>query len=172
MSNLQKAKLLCVEGGASPIIFQFNPNELKFSRQSNLNPSEGARTEDGITKLSFANPAPCTLTISNIILDTYESQGNLTANLEIFKESVRFAKSGEHAGERPPIYLFIWGGTESLRCFVQSLDYSLTMFLPDGTPVRAKVNLTLKEADDSTPKGSVGTPAKVDRQGNKRPSKK
>jgi hypothetical protein len=166
--SLVKAQLLCVEGGAENIVFQFNPNELKYSRQSNLNPSEGARTEEGITKVSFANPAPCTLTISNIILDTYETKGNVSDKLKPYREAVLFAKSGEHAGQRPPIYVFQWGGTESLRCFVQSLDYTLTMFDSSGTPVRAKVNLTLKEVDESSPKGSVATPANVDRKGNGR----
>lgn len=158
MSTLTKGKLHCVEGGAPDIVFMYNPTELKFSRQMNLNPSEGAQTEEGTTKVSFANPAPCTLSISNIILDTYESRTSLTPYLEIFKESVRFAKTGPYAKKRPPVYVLMWGTNEPLRCFVQSLDYSLTMFLPDGTPVRAKVNLTLKEVDLPN-KGDTGTPA-------------
>ncbi|MEM6520025.1 MAG: hypothetical protein AAF722_11930, partial [Cyanobacteria bacterium P01_C01_bin.70] len=36
-----------------------------------------------------------------------------------------------------------------ITCFVEKLDYKLTMFLADGTPVRAEVNLSLKEVDDS-----------------------
>ncbi len=155
MSTLTKAKLLCVEGGAPPIIFMFNPNELKFSEHMNLNPSEGSQSKEGLTKISFANPAPCTLTISNIIINTYEGNDSVMVYLEIFKQSVRFAKSGAYAQKRPPVYIFMWGENEPLRCFVESLDYSVTMFKPNGTPVRAKVNLTLKEVDKPTSSPSM-----------------
>jgi len=48
---------------------------------------------------------------------------------------------------RPPVYYFIWGDKNYMRCMVESLDYKLTMFKPDGTPVRARVTLKLKEVD-------------------------
>ncbi|MEL7037556.1 MAG: hypothetical protein AAFO04_18315 [Cyanobacteria bacterium J06592_8] len=48
---------------------------------------------------------------------------------------------------RPPVYYFIWGDRNYMRCMVESLDYKLTMFMPDGTPVRARVTLKLKEVD-------------------------
>jgi hypothetical protein len=166
MSNLIKAQLKCVEGGAPDIKFMYNPTELKFSRQLNFNPSEGARTEQGLTKVSFANPAPCTLSISNIIIDTYETGGSVTTYIDYFLKAVRFSGGVK----RPPVYLFIWG-QEYLRCFVQSLDYSLTMFLSDGTPVRAKVNLMLKEADESTPKPSLGASSKGQRNSDTRTSR-
>ncbi|MFM7599951.1 MAG: hypothetical protein ACKO7R_01945, partial [Pseudanabaena sp.] len=43
-----------------------------------------------------------------------------------------------------------WGQTQYLKCFVKSLDYDLTMFLADGTPVRAIVGMTLEEVDATT----------------------
>lgn len=48
---------------------------------------------------------------------------------------------------RPPVYYFVWGQKNYLMCMIESLTYKLTMFLPDGTPVRALVDLTLKEVD-------------------------
>lgn len=154
MSTLEKATLVCEKKEAPDIKFMFNPTELKFSRQLNYNPSEGARTKEGLNKVNFANPAPCTLSISNIIIDTYEKGGSVTPHIKKFLKSVRFVQGLQ----RPPIYIFTWGDYKHLRCFVQSLDYSLTMFLPDGTPVRAKVNLTLKEIDLRNT-GDIGTPA-------------
>lgn len=55
--------------------------------------------------------------------------------------------------ERTPIYRFIWGDQTYLRrCNIEKLVYKLTMFLPDGTPVRAVIDsLTLKKADEETP---------------------
>ncbi|MEO1353848.1 MAG: hypothetical protein AAFW84_34695 [Cyanobacteria bacterium J06635_15] len=48
---------------------------------------------------------------------------------------------------RPPVYYFIWGTHNYLTCMIDSLSFKLTMFLPDGTPVRAMVDLSLKEVD-------------------------
>lgn len=48
---------------------------------------------------------------------------------------------------RPPVYYFIWGEKNYLRCMIENLNYKLTMFLPNGTPVRAMVDLDLKEVD-------------------------
>lgn len=57
---------------------------------------------------------------------------------------------GPKKDQRPPMYRFVWGDQVYLRrCFVEKLNYKLTMFLPDGTPVRATVDsLKLKEADE------------------------
>ncbi|MGK7926783.1 MAG: hypothetical protein AB4290_16345 [Spirulina sp.] len=41
------------------------------------------------------------------------------------------------------------------QCFIENLAYKLTLFLPDGTPVRAEIDsLTLKEVDEEKPSGS------------------
>ena len=55
--------------------------------------------------------------------------------------------------KRTPTYRFVWGDQVYLRrCMVEKLTYKLTMFLPDGTPVRAIIDsLTLKEADELKP---------------------
>lgn len=48
---------------------------------------------------------------------------------------------------RPPVFYFIWGEKNYMCCMIQQLDYKLTMFLPNGTPVRAMVTITLQEVD-------------------------
>ncbi len=48
---------------------------------------------------------------------------------------------------RPPVFYFIWGEKNYMCCMIKQLDYKLTMFLPDGTPVRAMVTISLEEVD-------------------------
>jgi len=48
---------------------------------------------------------------------------------------------------RPPVFYFIWGEKNYMCCMIKQLDYKLTMFLPNGTPVRAVVTITLEEVD-------------------------
>jgi hypothetical protein len=144
MTNPIKAKLIAREGNSTidTIEFMFNPTELNFDRTVNLNSSPGSRTDSGVPKISFGSPEPWRLIISNIVFDTYESGGNVyTEYISKFRQAVEFLDGKD----RPPIYVFTWGSQEYLRCFVQSLSYKLTMFLPDGTPVRSVVNLTLVE---------------------------
>ena len=58
--------------------------------------------------------------------------------------------SDRNSDERTPIYRFIWGKYDKYLpyCVIESLDYKFTLFLPDGTPVRAVIDsLKLKETD-------------------------
>lgn len=62
----------------------------------------------------------------------------------------RDPKSSEKPNQSPPVYRFVWGDQVYLRrCFLEKLNYKLTMFLPDGTPVRAVIDsLVLREIDE------------------------
>lgn len=148
--KLEKAKLISQE--SDTIEFMFNPTELLFDHSLSVNPSRGARTSSGLSKVSFAHPEPCTLTISNIIFDSYESGTSILPSINLLKQAVSFATKGSAAKKRPPTYIFAWGKQQYMRCFVTRLSYRLTRFLPDGTPVQARVDLTLTEVDKATGK--------------------
>ena len=152
--KLAKAKLQCLDNEKQSITFMFNPNELGFSRSMSLEQSQGARTEQGQNKVSFKHPNPYSLKISNIMLDTYELGTSVLEQVTPFTTSVQFIEKEE----RPPIYLFTWGDNNYLRCFVKSFNFKLTLFLPDGTPVRAVVDLTLEQVDPPSPSENQGTP--------------
>jgi hypothetical protein len=47
---------------------------------------------------------------------------------------------------RPPLVVFAWGGFRSFAAVVTNMTQTFVLFQPDGTPVRAKVAITLKEA--------------------------
>lgn len=155
--SLVKAKLISTDGGGT-IEFMFNPNQLGFTQQINLNKSGGARTGRGLPKVDFAYPEPCKLSINDIMFDTYETGESVLSYLAQFQNALNFAESGEANKKRPPTYLFTWGSQQYIRCFITNCTYNLTMFLEDGTPVRAKVNLSLEEIDESTSQPGMGTP--------------
>jgi hypothetical protein len=163
--NLVKASLISNDG-VPPIEFMFNPTELVFEGVVQTSESPGARTQDkGNPKVSFSHVKAYKVTINKILFDTYEDGGDVVQQyIENFRKSVEFVKGKE----RPPIYQFMWGKQVYLRrCFIEQLNYKLTMFLPDGTPVRAVIDsLTLKEADEPQENGPLGPkpPPKVDRQ--------
>ena len=143
--TLVKAMLTTTDVGAVAINFQFNPNSLSFSRTVNWKVEEGAYTSAGFPKVSYSNRGAETLKLSNLWFDTYE-YATKTSVLTLISPII---KSTEIAGslKRPPVYIFAWG-EQYMKCVVTSISYELTMFLSDGTPVRAKVSIDLQEVDD------------------------
>ncbi|MBK4728866.1 hypothetical protein JJD41_03035 [Oxynema sp. CENA135] len=155
--QLQKAQLISQDGGGT-IEFMFNPNQLAFSQQINLTKENGARTGRGLPKVNFAYPEPVTLTVNDLWFDTHEQGTSVLEPLSQFAKAVNFIEGAPDTEKRPPTFVFTWGQHQFIRCFVTKLDYTLMLFLPDGTPVRAKVNLTLEEIDESTTQPGMGTP--------------
>lgn len=51
------------------------------------------------------------------------------------------------------MYIFQWGANLSFPCVITSFTYKLSMFLADGTPVRAVVDIALQEVDPKNPIG-------------------
>ncbi|MEM7758577.1 MAG: hypothetical protein AAF298_10685 [Cyanobacteria bacterium P01_A01_bin.40] len=63
--------------------------------------------------------------------------------------------------KRPPVYYFFWGTRNYMLCFIQKINYKLTMFLPNGTPVRAVVDLSLQEVDMRSASRRYSTPQRM-----------
>lgn len=71
-----------------------------------------------------------------LLFDAYEMEGaardvrQWTDKLEVFQ----LVNPDLH---RPPILLFVWGDKMQFKCLLRSLSVRYTLFLDDGTPVRA-----------------------------------
>lgn len=164
---LEKAKLIPKDGGVPALEFMFNPTEITFEKQIDISHNKGAHGDpSGQNKVGFATTNPYKVTINKILFDTYETgQDVVKQYIAPFQKAVQFINQQE---ERPPLYAFTWGSHTHLRCcFVERLSYKLTMFLPNGMPVRAIIDsLTLTEADEPKPANptSVGQPSPKVRQ--------
>lgn len=145
--SLEKARLEPVDGG-NPIEFMFNPGQISFDGNVNTSESPGARNKQtGKPKVSYANKKASKISLNNILFDTYESKKDVVVNyIKKFKDAIDF----HGQDEKPPIFKFIWGERIYLDfCFIENLNYKLTFFLSDGTPVRAVIDsLSLIEVDD------------------------
>jgi hypothetical protein len=131
------------------IEFQFNPTEISFSREVELNSNTEGRTRSGVKKISFAGPTPITLNIGNATFDTYEEGVSVKKKYtDQLMKALDFTQYQANVnGYRPPIYVFTWGDNRYLRCFVKSLTLKFTLFLSDGTPVRATADLKLQQVE-------------------------
>ncbi|APB35230.1 hypothetical protein GlitD10_2885 [Gloeomargarita lithophora Alchichica-D10] len=152
MSQLQKARLFALDNNSFDFEFMFNPDVLSFKHAVKVKDAEGARTMQGTPKVSFEYPQARTLTLEKLMFDTYEDGSSVMEKyINQLVKSVKFWGfiQGTNSTSRPPIYMFVWGGQNYIRCFVETLSYKLTLFLPDGMPVRAEASLSLKEIDAS-----------------------
>lgn len=153
-SQLNKLALLSLDGGNN-IVFMFNPTEILFQGSVETAESKGARSaETGMPKVSFSNINAYTATIKNVIFDTYEQRQDV---VQLYIENLRKAVQFVPGKQRPPVYKMVWGQKMYMkRCFIEKLDYKLTKFLANGTPVRATIDtLTIKEAEEPRSKGST-----------------
>ena len=145
--SLEKAYLKAVDGKDN-INFMFNPREISFEGNVNTSQSPGARNrKTGKPKVSYANKNSSKIILNNILFDTYESKIDVVKNyIKKFQDAIDF-----HEGQqKPPVFKFMWGSRTYLDfCFIENLSYKLTLFLSDGTPVRAVIDsLSLIETDD------------------------
>jgi hypothetical protein len=61
----------------------------------------------------------------------------------------------EPSSEAGKVAAFYWGGSPTFQGVIESLNVKYTMFMPDGTPVRATVNLRMKQATRLLNKGEA-----------------
>ena len=64
---------------------------------------------------------------------------------KISKETQQNSQRG-----RPPRVLFNWGRVFSFQSVITSYSITYTLFKSDGTPVRAKMKLSLQECEDAS----------------------
>lgn len=143
-AQLVKATLIAHDKEAKSIELMFNPTEISFARNVNWKAAKVAG-EGLLPKINFSNVDPYKLALKQLLFDTYETKKSvMTEYINTIKAGVT-TKKGD--GNRPPVYIFTWGETEYFYCVITSLTYTLTMFLTDGTPVRAMVDISLQEVE-------------------------
>ncbi len=154
--QLEKAKLIARNKEAPDIILMFNPEEITFARTVKWEAAKGGQGKTLLPKVNFSGVDPYKFTLKQLVFDTYESKESVMGKINDIKRGVTVVEGLPK--KRPPIYLFAWGNTSNTNCFncvITSLTYKLNMFLTDGTPVRAIVDISLQEVDESNVPGST-----------------
>jgi Contractile injection system tube protein len=162
-SALQKASLQPFSGEtAETIELMFNPTQLAFARTVKWQSEQGGRgKKTALPKVNFSGVDPYKLTLNQLVFDTYEEgKSVIDKYIKKLKKGVESPESQDGQNKRPPVYILMWGGKSSFPCVMTSLSYKLDMFLPDGTPVRALVDISLQEVDMENPPGDMKSDSK------------
>jgi hypothetical protein len=163
MGKLERAKIYVLDGDgkdsgskADPtdgIEVCFNPKEYSLDKTVNWD-SEKAFSD--APHPEFTKPAPVTLSVT-LQFDTYEERVSVrdkyTKKIEkLSLMRMPFKKGMSKADKKkasPPVILFVWGRF-TFKGVVASLSQKYTMFLADGTPVRAELALKLQNVYDTS----------------------
>ena len=127
----------------------FRPKEYTFSKSNSW--TRGQVKGKNTPELEFSGGQPTTLTLE-LFFDTYESgkdvrkaYTNAIWDLTMVNPKTKDPKT--HKG-RPPMCEFRWGSMWSFKAVITSINQKFTLFLPDGTPVRATLNVTFQQVEE------------------------
>jgi nucleoid-associated protein YgaU len=131
-------------GPGGPIVALFNPQEISRSRTVSWE-QENVLTESSAPSGSemlqrFQSVSPRTLSME-LFFDTYAEGRNVTRHT---KQVGRLAKIDSEL-HRPPVCHLDWGRFHVFDGVITQIDERFSLFLPDGTPVRATLDCTFVE---------------------------
>jgi hypothetical protein len=161
MGKLERARIHVLKGdGASSkdvdsyIEVCFNPKEYSLEKSVEW---DAEKAFSDAPQPEFKAPKPMTLSVT-LQFDTYEERTNVRDKWvrrieqltmmtgELPKDGTKSSKTDKQKF-RPPTILFIWGRF-TFKGVVASLSQKYTMFLSDGTPVRAECALKIRNVLD------------------------
>jgi LysM repeat protein len=148
--ELDKAEIRVVDGkkAGKAVACMFRPKEYTVTKQNSWQMKE-VKGKD-VPQLEFSGGGASTLTME-LFFDTYESGKDVRKEytneiwgLTAIDDSLtdKINKKG-----RPPIVQFKWGPVISFKAVIENITQNFTMFKANGTPVRATLNVTFKEAE-------------------------
>jgi hypothetical protein len=153
VGNLVPAKIFEVDssgnrkGGGISVDCMFNPFEYTVSKSNTY--EEKSRNNSNVPAVEFKKGGPQSLRLS-LTFDTYEKNEDvslITNKLWKFMESTTRQGSGQDAKVPPPEVAFEWGVFRFVAVITQ-MTQKFTLFKVDGTPVRAKVDITFTQHID------------------------
>lgn len=142
MERLEKAKFVSIETGEFFLV-QFNPQDFTISKTVDWIPVPIKGKESSQTEHSGGQPASFTV---KLLFDSTETGLDVRT---LYEPLVRMAQPQSLipfvTRNEPPKCRFIWGPIVSFTAVITNISQNFTMFLGNGTPVRAKVDVTLQE---------------------------
>ncbi len=130
---------------------QFNPTTLKVKKQNAW--EFGQTTGKNLSSASFIGGKPQSQTF-DLLFDSTDTGASVLTKfnnlLKLAKVDATKTDAVTNVGE-PPFVKVQWGSYISFTAAIKDLDIDFLMFKADGTPLRAKVTLTMQEvAGDNT----------------------
>jgi LysM repeat protein len=152
-SQPTKAKIVSVDDSSEMIECHFNPEQMILGRTVNWKFPDNIGRD--LPKPIFKGGQASDITIE-LWFDTtdppLDGSGNPVSGWkddvrEHYKLLLKMTRKDDQNKDPGPVR-FEWGKFLSFTAIITNVTQTFTMFQSDGTPVRAKVNVTLKEVPD------------------------
>jgi len=135
-----------LSGKLYEIPFFLNPNTISTTQEAVLTDDQGNQRT---SEKKFEKTSPLCLQLGELWFDTYDTRKSVRSQyVDKFENLVRFVPQTHHL----PVVTFAWGQfsqeTEhnpDYVFYVTKVEVEYTMFLPDATPVRAKVKVNMEQ---------------------------
>lgn len=127
----------------SRISFLFNPQQLSYSRSVSW--GEQKSPFEDAPQLTFDRGQSGSINF-DLIMDTTDTGGDVSVHTNALMNLMRV----DDSKRRPPWVRLGWGRLSSFKSVVTSVSVSFTYFASDGTPLRARVGVALKQFEDET----------------------
>jgi nucleoid-associated protein YgaU len=149
--SLSKAAILNLDSGGAPIRCMFNPKEYTFNKSNSW--KAGDTKGSNVPPLEFEKGQPATLQLQ-LLFDTYADGSDVrkeyTDDIWKLMQVDESLKDKKNKKGRPPKVRFQWGKTWSFEGVITKIAQKFTLFLPDGTPVRATLDVTFQQTRDES----------------------
>jgi len=157
VSQMAQAVIKTLEGDKIEVKCLFNPKEYTFAKTNSWPKDQKAAANQPVLNFGGGNPATLNM---DLMFDTYQNARHKgepkdvrTAYInDLWKmmyvdEKLKEKKKNKQG--RPPKVQFTWGKAWSFEAVMTSLSVTFTLFLPDGTPVRATAKVAFQQVKDS-----------------------
>ncbi len=149
--GLAKGKFYNADSGAEVVECHFNPADLTINKSNQWKPKSS--TGSNVPDVTFGGGGARTLQMS-LVFDTYEAKSDVREATDkvLALMDADPIKTPSGSQKRPPHVEFGWGAFRSFRGVITQVSQKFTLFLPDGTPVRATLQVTLQEVPKAAAK--------------------
>jgi hypothetical protein len=125
----------------------FNPKEYKIAKSNSWQKS---KTSGGnVPSMKFQNGNPASMTVQ-LFFDTYEKKEDVRKHTDKIGKlmEVKIKEGGKSKKLRPPYVKFHWGLNWTFKAVITQMNQNFNLFLQNGTPVRATVDITMQQIED------------------------
>jgi hypothetical protein len=144
-----KAEIRNLDRSEPSVECLFNPKEYAIAKSN----AWAAKTAKGsnVPQMEFGGGEPSTLTLQ-LFFDTFEKGRDVRKaytdriwNLMLIDDTLT-----DHTTQkgRPPRVMFQWGKAWSFEAVIKSITQRFTLFLKNGTPVRATLDVVFQQVKD------------------------
>ncbi len=144
---MTKVTIASIDAPSVQVTAQYNPKEVSIDKSVPWNKHKNPKGDNPMLEFTSAENRSMSL---ELFFDGYEKKKNIQPEIDkLTKMTMINPSAGSDKDKHPPRVLVTWGANfPTFKGVIESLGTKYSMFLEDGTPVRATCTVKIKEVDE------------------------